>query len=111
MAFRSVHTQPDVDQTGCFWCNSGLPGAGTASWREKLAGLIQASAGASTMISLLTSGLRRVKSPVGQNMKRTYQASKVRRARTHGFLVRMKTRGGQAIINARRATGRKRLAV
>ncbi|MFB2351638.1 50S ribosomal protein L34, partial [Priestia megaterium] len=27
-------------------------------------------------------------------MKRTYQPSKVRRARTHGFLVRMKTRGG-----------------
>ena len=48
---------------------------------------------------------------VGQIMKRTYQASKVRRARTHGFLVRMKTRGGRAVINARRAKGRKRLAV
>ena len=45
------------------------------------------------------------------NMKRTYQASKVRRARTHGFLVRMKTRGGRAVINARRAKGRKRLSV
>ena len=48
---------------------------------------------------------------VGQIMKRTYQASKVRRARTHGFLVRMKSRGGRAVINARRAKGRKRLAV
>ena len=47
----------------------------------------------------------------GPIMKRTYQASKVRRARTHGFLVRMKTRGGRAVINARRAKGRKRLAV
>jgi large subunit ribosomal protein L34 len=47
----------------------------------------------------------------GTIMKRTYQASKVRRARTHGFLVRMKTRGGRAVINARRAKGRKRLAV
>ena len=36
-------------------------------------------------------------------MKRTYQPSKIRRARTHGFLVRMKTRGGRAVINARRA--------
>jgi len=47
----------------------------------------------------------------GSVMKRTYQASKTRRARTHGFLVRMKTRGGRAIIAARRAKGRKRLAV
>ena len=44
-------------------------------------------------------------------MKRTYQPSKIRRARTHGFLVRMKTRGGRAVINARRAKGRKRPAV
>ena len=47
----------------------------------------------------------------GTIMKRTYQASKVRRARTHGFLVRMKTRGGRAVINARRAKGRKRLGL
>ena len=39
-------------------------------------------------------------------MKRTYQPSKTRRARTHGFLVRMKTRGGRAVINARRAVTR-----
>lgn len=45
------------------------------------------------------------------NMKRTYQGSKTRRARTHGFLVRMKSRGGRAVIAARRAKGRKRLAV
>ena len=44
-------------------------------------------------------------------MKLTYQGSKTRRARTHGFLVRMKTRGGKAVIAARRAKGRKRLAV
>ena len=44
-------------------------------------------------------------------MKRTYQPSKTRRARTHGLLVRMKPRGGRAAINARRAKGRKRLAV
>jgi large subunit ribosomal protein L34 len=44
-------------------------------------------------------------------MKRTYQPSTTRRARPHGFLVRQKTQGGRADINARRANGRKRLAV
>src|SRR5437870_3385102 len=37
----------------------------------------------------------------GPNMKRTYQASKVRRARTHGFPVRMKTPGGRAVLASR----------
>lgn len=44
-------------------------------------------------------------------MKRTFQPSVVRRKRTHGFLVRMKTRGGRGVIRARRAKGRSRLGL
>jgi len=44
-------------------------------------------------------------------MKMTFQPHVLRRKRTHGFLSRMKTRGGRAVINRRRAKGRKRLSV
>ncbi len=42
-------------------------------------------------------------------MSFTFKPSRIRRARTHGFRARMATRSGRAVINRRRAKGRRRL--
>jgi large subunit ribosomal protein L34 len=43
-------------------------------------------------------------------MKRTFQPNNRRRARTHGFRARMRTRAGRSIISGRRSKGRARLS-
>ena len=44
-------------------------------------------------------------------MKMTFQPKKRSRAKVHGFRKRMSSAGGRKVIKARRAKGRKKLAV
>jgi large subunit ribosomal protein L34 len=43
--------------------------------------------------------------------KRTFQPNRRHRSKVHGFLVRMATKAGQAVLNRRRAKGRHKISV
>jgi large subunit ribosomal protein L34 len=42
--------------------------------------------------------------------KRTFQPNNRRRAKVHGFRLRMRTRAGRAILSARRGKGRDKIS-
>ncbi|QTA37524.1 50S ribosomal protein L34 [Thermosipho ferrireducens] len=44
-------------------------------------------------------------------MKRTYQPSRIKRKRTHGFLARSRSASGRKILKNRRRKGRWKLSV
>ena len=51
-----------------------------------------------------------IQSPLFPMPKRTYQPSKKKRAKKHGFRARSKSKGGKKVLKNRRKKGRKNLS-
>lgn len=64
----------------------------------------------SVRLHLDPSGRRAQSTGVREVSKRTFQPNNRRRAKKHGFRLRMRTRAGRAILAARRSKGRTELS-
>jgi len=61
---------------------------------------------------VLAAELTRLSSEQDTTMpKRTFQPNRRRRSKVHGFLSRMATKAGAAVLSRRRAKGRHKIAV
>jgi large subunit ribosomal protein L34 len=64
---------------------------------------------ASPCCLFISTGLLRDHTEIDMS-KRTFQPNNRKRAKTHGFRLRMRTRAGRAILAARRGKGRTKLS-